>query len=89
MHQRGGLTMREYPDWLIRTSVKMNELLGGRDGFTVCGQLYYLRLLGVTGAKSATQVIDYVAANLFNDDQHCYRAYMIAAIGYSLSGRRT
>lgn len=62
--------MENIPDWLIFTSVWVNERTGGPKGWTLCARFYRNNPKSV-----AVVVIDAFFVWKYNDAQHCRKSY--------------
>lgn len=63
----------EFPAWLIRLSVAVNNLSGGPQGYSLCARLWEGKLNGSRTCAVLVTVTD----TLFSfDPQHCRKAWL-------------
>lgn len=69
--------MREYPGWMIRTSIRLNETTGGPKGWTMCARYWSWKLNGKWYGKVSVYGTDLFFKTFFNDEKHCHRSYVL------------
>ena len=62
-----------YPKWLVSLSIKANETVGGKQGYTICAALWERGLLGKRGGHTMVCLTDLLFYPL--EDNHCYRSW--------------
>ncbi len=66
--------MRGIPASLTNLSVKVNALMGGQEGFSVCATLYHKKCNETLLGKAGVWIVDRL---FFWDKQHCRKAYLL------------
>jgi hypothetical protein len=64
------------PKWLIKLSIKTNDMCGGVEGYTLCATVWERRLNGSKFYRVVAKVTDGFFLIVFRDNQHCRQSFL-------------